>query len=133
MKRPVLLALIAAVIVVPAAAGLLIHALTSGSSATPAASGPPPGAYRGSEPPAGIRLPAFALRDYRGDVVRTSAFRGTVVLVTFLDTDCKTKCPIFASDIGGALRLLSSSERREVVALTDTPQLTAKTRQRPTP
>ena len=65
MKRPVLLALIAAVIVVPAAVGLLIHALTSGSSASPAASGPPPGAYRGSEPPAGIRLPAFSLRDYR--------------------------------------------------------------------
>jgi len=87
MKRPVLLALIAAIIVVPAVAGVLIHALTSGSSASPVASGPSPGAYRGSEPPAGIRLPAFALRDYRGDVVRTSALRGKVVLVTFLDTD----------------------------------------------
>ncbi len=117
MKRPVLLALIAAVIVVPAAAGLLIHALTSGSSVTPAASGPPSGACRGSEPPAGIRLPAFTLRDYRGDVVRTSALRGKVVLVTFLDTDCKTKCPVFASDIGAGLRLLSGSEHRQVVAL----------------
>jgi len=117
MKRPVLLALIAAIIVVPAVAGVLIHALTSGSSATPAASGPPPGAYRGSEPPAGIRLPAFSLRDYRGHVVDTSALRGKVVLVTFLDTDCKTKCPIFASDIGAALRLLSGSERRQVAAL----------------
>src|SRR5207249_5905311 len=76
MKRPVLLALIATIIVVPAAAGLLIHALTSRSSATPAASGPAPGAYRGSEPPAGIRLPAFTLRDYRGAVVRTSALPG---------------------------------------------------------
>lgn len=117
MKRPVLLALIAAIIVVPAAAGLLIHALTSGSSATPSRSGPPPGAYRGSEPPAGIRLPAFTLRDYRGDLVGTSALRGKVVLITFLDTDCKTKCPIFASDIGAALRLLSGPERRQVVAL----------------
>src|SRR5439155_20497477 len=59
MKRPVLLALIVAIIAVPAAAGVLIHALTSGSSASPVASGPSPGAYRGSEPPAGIRLPAF--------------------------------------------------------------------------
>ena len=117
MKRPVLLALIAAIIVVPAAAALLIQALTSGSNASPAASGPPPGAYRGSEPPAGIRLPAFTLRDYRGNVVRRSTLRGKVVLVTFLDTDCKTKCPIFASDIGAALRLLSRSERRQVVAL----------------
>src|SRR6266566_5717458 len=117
MKRPVLLALIAAIIVVPAVAGLLIHALTSGSTASPTASGLPPGAYRGSEPPAGIRLPAFSLRDYRGDIVRTSALRGKVVLVTFLDTDCKTKCPIFASDIGAALRLLSGSERGQVAAL----------------
>jgi cytochrome oxidase Cu insertion factor (SCO1/SenC/PrrC family) len=117
MKRQVLLALIAAIIVVPAVAGVLIHTLRSGSSASPAASGPPPGAYRGSEPPAGIRLPTFALRDYRGGLVRTSALRGKVVLVTFLDTDCKTKCPVFASDIGAALRLLSSSERRQVAAL----------------
>src|SRR5207249_10183281 len=100
MKRPVLLALIAAVIVVPAAAGLLIHALTSGSSASPAASGPPPGAYHGSEPPAGLRLPAFSLRDYRGRGGRKTALLGQVVLVTFLDTDCKTKCPGLASYIG---------------------------------
>jgi protein SCO1/2 len=111
------LALIAAIILVPAAAALLIYALTSGSSASPAVSGSPPGAYRGSEPPAGIRLPAFTRRDFRGDVVDTSALRGKVVLVTFLDTDCKTKCPIFASDIGAGLRLLSGSERRQVVAL----------------
>ena len=117
MKRPVLLVLVAAIIVVPAAVGLLIQAFTSGSSASPAASGPPPGAYRGSEPPAGIRLPAFSLRDYRGNVVRTSVLRGKVVLVTFLDTDCKTKCPVFASDIGEALRLLSGSERGQVAAL----------------
>src|SRR5204863_309752 len=35
----------------------------------------------------------------------------------FLDTDCKTKCPVFASDIGAGLRLLSGSEHRQVVAL----------------
>src|SRR5207245_10341488 len=110
MKWPVLLALIAAIIVVPAAAGVLVHTLTSGSSASPAASGPPPGVYRGSEPPAGIRLPAFSLRDYRGDVVRTSALRGKVVLVTLLDTDCKTTCRLFASGIGSPMRLLPWSE-----------------------
>src|SRR5207245_7634535 len=114
MTRPVLLALIAAIIVVPAAAGVLVHTLTSGSNASPAASGPPPGVYRGSEPPAGIRLPAFSLRDDRGDVVGTSALRGKVVLVTFLDTDCKTKCPIFASELGVAMRPLSASERRQL-------------------
>src|SRR5207247_6128688 len=55
--------------------------------------------------------------DYRGKLGRTRALRGTVVLITFLDTDCKTKCPIFASDIGAALRLLSATERGQVAAL----------------
>ena len=117
MKRLALLALIAAIIIVAATAGFLTHALAPRSSATRAASGPAPRAYRGSEPPAGIRLAAFTLRDYRGDVVRTSGLHGKVVLVTFLDTDCQTKCPVFASDIGAALRLVSGLERRQVVAL----------------
>jgi cytochrome c biogenesis protein CcmG, thiol:disulfide interchange protein DsbE len=84
---------------------------------TPLASGPPPGPYRGSEPPAGIRLPNFALRDYRGRLVRARALQGKVVLVTFLDTDCTTKCPIIAGQVGAAVRLLSPAERREVVRL----------------
>jgi cytochrome oxidase Cu insertion factor (SCO1/SenC/PrrC family) len=45
------------------------------------------------------------------------ALRGRVVLVTFLDTDCKTKCPIIAGQVGAAIRLLSPAERREVVPL----------------
>jgi cytochrome oxidase Cu insertion factor (SCO1/SenC/PrrC family) len=43
--------------------------------------------------------------------------RGKVVLVTFLDTDCKTKCPLIASVIGDGLRLLSASDRRQVAPL----------------
>jgi protein SCO1/2 len=45
------------------------------------------------------------------------ALRGRVVLVTFLDTDCKTKCPIIAGQIGASIRLLARTERRQVDAL----------------
>jgi protein SCO1 len=116
MRRPVLIAVSTAAVALPVLTVLVIHALTT-SSAAPFASGPPPGAYRGSEPPRGILAPEFALRDYRGELVRMRALRGKVVLVTFLDTDCKTKCPLIAAAIGDALRLLSPAGRRETVAL----------------
>jgi protein SCO1/2 len=48
-------------------------------------------------------------------------------VVTFLDTHCKTKCPVFASDIGAGLRLLSENERRRVSALALTVEPTRDT------
>lgn len=89
---------------------------------------PPSGPYRGSEPPANIPLPRFALRSYRGETIRSGQLRGRVVLITFLDTKCRTKCPVFAADIGAALRLLEPAELSNVTPLaisvepkTDTP------------
>jgi cytochrome oxidase Cu insertion factor (SCO1/SenC/PrrC family) len=73
-----------------------------------------PARYLGSQPPSGIRLPPLKLRDYRGVAVDTRSLRAGVVLVTFLDTGCKTKCPIVAAVIGSGLRLLSRNERRQV-------------------
>ncbi len=73
--------------------------------------------YRGSEPPAGLRLPEFRLNSYRRNVVHSSALRGKVVLVTFLDTACTEACPIIAGQIGSALPLLSAAERAHVEAL----------------
>jgi protein SCO1 len=116
VRRPVLVALVAATVLVPVLAVVVIRALTA-SAAAPLPSRPAAGAYRGSEVPAGIIAPDFALRDYRGRLVRMRSLRGRVVVVTFLDTHCKTKCPVFASDIGAAFRLLSPKERREVSAL----------------
>jgi cytochrome oxidase Cu insertion factor (SCO1/SenC/PrrC family) len=72
------------------------------------------GAYRGSEPPGGIELVEFALRDHDGAVVRTSALRGKVVVVTFLDSQCTESCPIIAVQIGRAHELLTAAERRRV-------------------
>jgi protein SCO1/2 len=78
--------------------------------------------YRGSVPPPGIHAPDFALRSYRGPIVRMSAFRGKVVLVTFLDSKCTESCPIIAAVIAIALRRLSPPERQQVEAVAITVQ-----------
>lgn len=75
------------------------------------------GPYRGSEPPGEIRLPAFALRDVSGDVVRSADLRGSVLLLTFLDTQCTESCPIIASEVARTLGLLTRAERERVIAV----------------
>ena len=117
MRRSVLYSLIATTVLLPVLGVFVVKTLASGGTERPLATGPPPGPYRGSEPPARIFAPNFTLRSYRGRVVRMRDLRGKVVLVTFLDTDCKTKCPLIASAVGDGLRLLSSSDRRRVVPL----------------
>jgi cytochrome oxidase Cu insertion factor (SCO1/SenC/PrrC family) len=77
----------------------------------------PRGAYRGSEPPGGIRLPSFTLRSYRGVNVSTRALADKVVLITFLDTKCTDKCPILASQVAAGLRRLPRDQRRRVAAI----------------
>jgi len=72
---------------------------------------------RGSVPPGTITLPEFRLRDYTGRAFGSRELRGRGVLVTFLETKCREACPILASQIGDALRLLSPDERRSVVAI----------------
>lgn len=103
-----------------AAAGIVVGVLgfgLSGRGAPAARSTGGSGPYRGSEPPPGIELPSFALRSYRGGVVRSSALRGRVVVVTFVDSACKESCPIIVGQIAQAMRRLSAEERRRVAAL----------------
>jgi cytochrome oxidase Cu insertion factor (SCO1/SenC/PrrC family) len=83
----------------------------------PQASGPPPGPYRGSEPPGQLRAAAFRLRSYRGGLVSLRAQRGKVVLLSFVDTKCTEKCPLVTSVMAQAYRLLPAQERRQVVPL----------------
>lgn len=104
-------------IVIPAlavallAAGAVAAALTLSSKPTESP------AFRGSRPPAGIALPAFALQDSQGGTTSTSDLLGRVVIVTFLESKCRESCPIIAGVIGQALDRLTSAERREVIAL----------------
>jgi cytochrome oxidase Cu insertion factor (SCO1/SenC/PrrC family) len=101
---------IVAAAVAAAAAGLL---LTRHSDAAP----PGSRGYRGTKPPADIRLPAFVLPRYDGGEVDSRRLRGKVVVLTTVDSACKESCPILIGEIGDALRLLRPAERRQVRAL----------------
>jgi cytochrome oxidase Cu insertion factor (SCO1/SenC/PrrC family) len=106
-----------------AAVGLIAGAVALGAvfvahqNGAGPANGPPPGPYRGSEPPAGLRAPDFTLRDYRGQTVRMRALRGRVVLLSFVDSKCKEKCPIVTSVMAASLRRLSPAQRAQVAPL----------------
>lgn len=79
---------------------------------------PAEGAYLGSEPPAGIAMPAFALQDVvTGNRIDSGELAGKVVVVTFVDTDCNEQCPLIASAVAAALRLLPASIRQKTSAL----------------
>ena len=118
MKRRVFIAMLATAVLFPVLAAVIVYSiLAGGTSSTTLASGPPPGRYKGSEPPAQIQMPQFALRNYKGRVIRSRELLGKVTLVTFLDTDCTTKCPIIAAQIGDGLRLLTEGEQEDVVPL----------------
>lgn len=85
--------------------------------ASPAAPPGSDGPYRGSEPARRYTLPAFALRNYGGELVRARDLRGKVVLVTFLDSQCDESCPVITSQIAHTLDALAPQDRVGVVAV----------------
>jgi cytochrome oxidase Cu insertion factor (SCO1/SenC/PrrC family) len=115
IRSPRLLALAAVGLLAGAVALGAIFAAHEGGGEP--ASGPPRGPYRGSEPPSGLRAPDFTLRDYRGKTVTMRALRGRVVLLSFVDSKCKEKCPIVTSVMAAALRRLSPKQGSGVVPL----------------
>jgi protein SCO1/2 len=70
--------------------------------------------YRGSQPPAGLRLPSFSLRAYSGETVRSADLSGKVVLITFLDSQCNEACPIIAAQIARTVDGLAADDRAAV-------------------
>jgi cytochrome oxidase Cu insertion factor (SCO1/SenC/PrrC family) len=81
------------------------------------ASGPDQGAYRGSEPPARIVMPDFAFQDYRGTRVTSTSLLGGVVLLTFLDAQCKETCPVIAAQVAQTFRAMDPDLRAKVTAV----------------
>ena len=110
MKRVALAVGLIAIGFVPLTVGAL---LVGRRSAGPAADGSlaPQGAYRGSRPPVGSRAPDFRLKSFRGADVRMRGLRGKVVLVTFLDTRCTTKCPVIATLLAESMGQLITGSR----------------------
>ena len=63
-------------------------------------------AFEGHELHGPVTAADFALRDQHGRLVRLSAQRGKLVLVTFLYTHCTDICPVIANQLNQALREL---------------------------
>ena len=112
MTRRALLVVAAATIAAATVASVAIVALAN--FAGPASSGD---TYRGSEPPAGIKLEAFALRSYRGNKVDSDQLAGKVVALTFLESKCTSSCPVIAFDVARGIERLSRKEREDVRAI----------------
>ena len=59
--------------------------------------------------------PPLHLRNYLGQTVTLSQYRGKAVLVTFLYTHCPDVCPLIAANLRVALNLLGGSAQRVAV------------------
>ncbi|MBA2642909.1 MAG: SCO family protein [Actinobacteria bacterium] len=73
--------------------------------------------YRGGEPPPGITLSDFSLRNYDGRLIRSGDLLGRVTLLTFLDSQCTDSCPVIAWTVARTIDSLTSAERRDVRAV----------------
>ncbi len=97
-----------------AAVGLTVAAIVAGT-AGPATRGPLPSpkntpagtiaqtGFAGAALPTGIQAPGFVLRDQHGRRVALSAYRGQVVILTFLAATPSGASPLVAQQIRGAL------------------------------
>jgi protein SCO1 len=113
MKTALTITVALTIALLSVAGGLIARRASQGS----ARAGPPTSPYRGSIPPPGLRAPAFSLRSYRGGRVTMHELRGKVVLLTFLDSACREKCPLIAGIVARALPLLPPRLRPNVRAL----------------
>lgn len=71
---------------------------------------------------AGRRVaPAFALRDQRGRRVSLAAFHGRTVVLTFLDSRCKSACPIEGRMLASAMRQVGGAGQPQLLVVSVDP------------
>src|SRR6476661_9141936 len=85
------------------------------------AAGPPsalhnPGVDPGTLIP-GRPAPGFTLTDQFGQHVSLSQFRGKAVVLTFVDSECTTVCPLGTASLTGAVSLLGPAAARRIQIL----------------
>jgi protein SCO1/2 len=97
MRRPGLLVCVVSLVVL--AVGTTIAVAASGVQSPP---------FEGPRIAHPSIPPDFALRDQKGKLVRLSAQRGKVVVLTFLYTHCPDLCPLTAVHIDAALGRLGA-------------------------
>jgi len=113
----------AAAVLLASAIGLAVAAVVAASFAGGSSPAERGSKYRGSEPPAKIAMPEFALRSHDGQQIRSDALRGRVTVLTFLDSQCTESCPVIAWTVARAIDGLTRAERKdvEVVAISTDP------------
>jgi protein SCO1/2 len=69
---------------------------------------------------AGVRpAPGFALHDQNGHAVSLASLRGQALLLVFLDSKCRTFCPVVGRQLGDAQRRLGDTPVRLVTISVD--------------
>lgn len=99
--------------------GVGLHRLVDGSSAQARS----PLQVRGQAVwPEGRRpAPNFSLRDSDGHLFSLASLRGRPVVLTFMDSHCHQECPLEGRALAAAFRMVPSSERPVVVAVSVNP------------
>ena len=114
MRLRLAVMILLAAVVVGAGGGALIRVLTA--SGTAAAKPSLPTLHGQAVWKAGARrAPNVSLRDQTGRVVTLASLRGGPVVLTFLDSQCKSSCPIEGRQLGSVLRRLPATERPTLV------------------
>jgi protein SCO1/2 len=98
-------------------------ALLSGCGAsTPTSAAPSGPGLRGLVLRPAKAAPALSLRDFTGQPVNLTAFRGKAVLVTFVYTHCPDVCPLIVSSLAAGQRELGPKARTlQILAVTVDP------------
>ena len=114
MRLRLAVMILLAAVVVGAGGGALIRVLAG--SGTAAAKPLLPTLHGQAVWKAGARrAPNVSLRDQTGRVVTLASLRGSPVVLTFLDSQCKSSCPIEGRQLGSVLRRLPAMERPTLV------------------
>jgi protein SCO1/2 len=79
------------------------------------------GGFDGAAFPPGVRAHDFTLSDQRGRSVSLSAYRGKVVALAFLSSDCRT-CTLVAQQVRGALDELGATPAVRTIFVTTDPK-----------
>lgn len=111
--------LLALVVIVVIAGGVAL--LTTGGGGS---HGVKSGSYDGLLVTPAKAEPALALRNYKGEAVNLTQYRGKAVFVTFLYTHCPDVCPLITANMRVAQNLMSPAllKQSQVIAVSVDPR-----------